>query len=67
MEFFFDFSSHADKHHLYEYIKNLRFHNNSNFIFCVHGEEKATTNMAKELSKMEYNSVAPENGENYKI
>lgn len=64
---YFDFSSHADKHHLYEYTKDLKFQHNSNFIFCIHGEEKATTNMAKELSQMKYNSVAPENGENYKI
>ncbi|MFW9936428.1 MAG: MBL fold metallo-hydrolase [Candidatus Thorarchaeota archaeon] len=64
---YFDFSSHADKHHLYQYINNLKFQDKSEFIFCVHGEEKATTNMAKDLSKLEYISVAPETGETYKI
>ncbi|MFX0058016.1 MAG: MBL fold metallo-hydrolase [Candidatus Hodarchaeota archaeon] len=64
---YFDFSSHADKEHLYGYIKDIKFQDNSKFMFCIHGEEKATTNMAKDFSKMGYNSVAPETGETYKI
>jgi putative mRNA 3-end processing factor len=64
---YFDFSSHADKNRLYKYTEDLEFQDNSKFIFCVHGEEKATTNMAKDLSNKDYNSVAPETGETYKI
>jgi len=65
---YFDFSSHVDKLHLYEYIENIEFRNKSdNNIFCVHGDNKATTPLASELAKKGYNSVAPEIGEIYKI
>ncbi|MFX0024431.1 MAG: MBL fold metallo-hydrolase [Candidatus Hermodarchaeota archaeon] len=65
---YFDFSSHADSMHLYEYVDNLKFRNkNSNDIFCVHGDNKSTTTFASELVKKGYNSVAPEIGEIYKI
>jgi putative mRNA 3-end processing factor len=65
---YFDFSSHADSLHLYEYVKNLKFrNNNSKDIFCVHGDNKSTTTFASELVKNGYNSVAPEIGEIYKI
>ncbi|MFX1308671.1 MAG: MBL fold metallo-hydrolase [Promethearchaeota archaeon] len=65
---YFDFSSHADSIHLYEYIENLEFRDkNQNHIFCVHGDNKATTTLAGELVKKGYNSVAPEIGEIYKI
>ncbi|MFW9949169.1 MAG: MBL fold metallo-hydrolase, partial [Candidatus Thorarchaeota archaeon] len=40
---YFDFSSHSDKAHLHQYINELKFNPESNFIFCVHGEEKAAT------------------------
>jgi putative mRNA 3-end processing factor len=64
---YFDFSSHADSTHLYQYIENLNFINESKDVFCVHGDPKATTTMAGELVKKDYNSVAPEIGEIYKI
>ncbi|MFX1417709.1 MAG: MBL fold metallo-hydrolase [Promethearchaeota archaeon] len=65
---YFDFSSHVDSRHLYEYIENLNFQNkNHNNIFCVHGDNKSTTTLASELVKNGYNSVAPEIGEIYKI
>ena len=62
---YFDFSSHADKVHLNDYINEIKFRDNSNFIFCVHGDEKSTTSFAHNLSKKNYNSVAPEIGESY--
>jgi putative mRNA 3-end processing factor len=62
---YYDFSSHADKVHLNDYINEVKFHNNSNFIFCVHGAEKSTTSFARNLSKENYNAVAPEIGESY--
>jgi len=64
---YFDFSSHADKSHLHKFIDDLKFLHDSNYIFCVHGDEKATTNLAKTYSEKEFNSIAPETGEVYKI
>ncbi|UCD00790.1 MAG: MBL fold metallo-hydrolase [Promethearchaeota archaeon] len=65
---YFDFSSHADSLHLYDYIENLEFQNKSNNdIFCIHGDNKSTTTFASELVKRGYSSVAPEIGEVYKI
>ena len=64
---YYDFSSHADKIHLNDYINNLTFRDESKFIFCVHGDEKSTTSFAHDLSKRDFNSVAPETGESYKI
>ncbi|MFX0002983.1 MAG: MBL fold metallo-hydrolase [Promethearchaeota archaeon] len=65
---YFDFSSHADNVHLYDFIESLEFRNkNYNNIFCVHGDNKSTTTFASELVKKGHNSVAPEIGEIYKI
>jgi len=64
---YYDFSSHADKIHLNNYINNLTFRDESKFIFCIHGDEKSTTSFAHDLSKRDFNSVAPETGESYKI
>jgi len=64
---YYDFSSHADKIHLNDYINNLTFRDESKFIFCVHGDEKSTTSFAHDLSKRDFISVAPETGESYKI
>lgn len=63
---YFDFSSHADRSNLYEYIKGIKF-NNSRYVFCVHGDEKSTTSLASNLNKENYNAVAPEAGESYAI
>ena len=64
---YFDFSSHADKNHLYNYIENLRFSNDSRLVFCVHGEEKSVNYLASTLNKNKYYAVAPEIGESYII
>ena len=64
---YFNFSSHADGKNLHKFIANLKFRNDSNNIFCVHGDNKSTTMFAKELVKKSYNSVAPELGEVYKL
>ncbi|MHA1671392.1 MAG: MBL fold metallo-hydrolase [Promethearchaeota archaeon] len=63
---YFDFSSHADRSNLYDYIKGIKF-NNSRYVFCVHGDEKSTTSLASNLNKDNYNAVAPETGESYAI
>ncbi len=64
---YYDFSSHADKIHLHKYIDDLKFQNDSKFIFCIHGDPKSTTSFAYDLSDKGFNSVAPEIGETYKI
>ncbi|MHA2473339.1 MAG: MBL fold metallo-hydrolase [Promethearchaeota archaeon] len=65
---YFDFSSHADKEHIYNYIEDLNFKEDSNKdIYCIHGDSKSTTTLARELVKKDYNSVAPETGETYQI
>jgi putative mRNA 3-end processing factor len=63
----YDFSSHSDGDELHNYIDNLNFTNNSKEVFCVHGDNKATVTFAKELTEKGFNSVAPEDGEIYKI
>ncbi|MHA2120731.1 MAG: MBL fold metallo-hydrolase [Promethearchaeota archaeon] len=65
---YFDFSSHADKDHIYNYIGDLECKKESNKdIFCLHGDSKSTTTLARELVKKDYSSVAPETGETYQI
>ncbi len=64
---YFDFSSHADANNLQQYVKDLQFRNGAKEVFCVHGDEKSTTNLASVLSKDGFNSVAPETGEEYRI
>jgi putative mRNA 3-end processing factor len=64
---YYDFSSHADKIHLNEYINDISFRDKEKFIFCVHGDEKSTTSFAYDLTNRGFNSVAPEIGEAYKI
>lgn len=64
---YYDFSSHADKNHLNDYINGLKFRNDSKLVFCVHGDEKSTTSFAHDLTKRGFTSVAPEIGESYKI
>ncbi len=64
---YFDFSSHAAGTQLQEYVKNLKFKNGSNNVFCVHGDPKSTTKLSSELAKNSYNSIAPETGEVYNI
>ncbi|MFX1344888.1 MAG: MBL fold metallo-hydrolase [Promethearchaeota archaeon] len=65
---YFDFSSHSDCVHIHDYIDNLNFKRNTNSdIFCIHGDNKSTTNLARELVNKNYTSVAPETGEIYQV
>jgi putative mRNA 3-end processing factor len=64
---YYDFSSHADKNQLIEFMASLKFNNDSKFAFCVHGDDKATTSFARNLADENFNSVAPETGEIYRI
>jgi len=64
---YFNFSSHSDKSLLHKYIEGLKFRDGENYIFCVHGDNKSTTTFAKDLIENDYNSVAPEIDEIYKV
>lgn len=64
---YFDFSSHSDKTHLYDYVDGMKFKNDSHFVFCVHGENKSVNSLASNLNKNNFNAVAPEIGESYII
>lgn len=64
---YYDFSSHADGIHLLKYLYHQKFNNNSKYVFCMHGDDKATTSFARDLANEGFNSVAPEIGEVYKI
>ncbi len=64
---YFNFSSHSDGPLLHKYVENLKFRNGDNNIFCMHGDNKSTTNFAKELIEKGYNSVAPEIDEIYSL
>ncbi|MFX1498341.1 MAG: MBL fold metallo-hydrolase [Promethearchaeota archaeon] len=64
---YYDFSSHADGIHLLKYLYQQKFNNNSKYVFCVHGDDKATTSFARDLANEGFNSVAPETGEVYKV
>ncbi|TFG01023.1 MAG: MBL fold metallo-hydrolase [Promethearchaeota archaeon] len=63
----YDFSSHSDGKGLHNYVEELNFTDNAKEIFCVHGDNKATTTFAGELADKGYTSVAPESGEVYRI
>jgi len=64
---YYDFSSHADKNGLHNYVDKLEFSNNSKEVFCVHGDNESATNFASQLVAKGYDSVAPETGETYII
>ncbi|TFG26685.1 MAG: hypothetical protein EU532_09210, partial [Promethearchaeota archaeon] len=64
---YFDFSSHADGKQIRDYVANLKFNKENNNVFCIHGDQEATTKLSSDLAKKNYNSVAPEAGDVYRI
>ena len=64
---YFDFSSHADGNQIRDYVENLNFKKGTNNVFCIHGDQKATTKLSSDLAKKSFNSVAPEAGDVYYI
>ena len=65
---FFDFSSHIGSSDLYSFLQNLEKSNQNMNLFCVHGEETSVDYLAKKANKeLDYDSVAPSNGETYQI
>ncbi|MGV9172579.1 MAG: MBL fold metallo-hydrolase [Promethearchaeia archaeon] len=65
---YYDFSGHTSGTKLHSFIENLSFHDHNRKVFCIHGDPKATTTLAKDLTEdFGYMAVAPEIGESYKI
>ncbi|MFO8019078.1 MAG: MBL fold metallo-hydrolase [Promethearchaeia archaeon] len=65
---YYDFSGHTSGTKLHTFIEDLSFQNQSRKVFCIHGDPKAATTLAKDLTEdLRYTAVAPEIGESYKI
>lgn len=58
---FFDFSAHADRSHIIDFIKR----NNPKKVFLMHGDR--TQDFAKELQGMGIDAHAPKNGDTVKV
>ena len=65
---YYDFSGHTSGTKLHSFIEDLSFQNGNRAVFCIHGDPKATTTLAKDLTEnLGYMAVAPEIGETYRI
>lgn len=60
-----DFSAHADKNELLDYVKNLKYYPYK--IFIVHGEDEQREEFAKELNKMKIRTEIPKLNESFEI
>jgi putative mRNA 3-end processing factor len=61
----FNFSSHADKNQLMDFLKNLNLNPGAK-IFCVHGEEDACTGFAERINdELQVETYAPKIDEAY--
>jgi putative mRNA 3-end processing factor len=56
---YYDFSAHADKNDLHEYIKMSE----PQTVVCVHGSEESATQLAESLKLDGYEAYAPKNGD----
>jgi putative mRNA 3-end processing factor len=60
---YYDFSAHAGKTELLEYVKQA----NPEKIFCVHGSEENCTTLAENLKNQGFNATAPQTGETFTL
>ncbi len=60
---YFDFSAHAGKSELYEYVKRV----SPSVVMCVHGDQDSSTAMAESLKMEGYEAYAPALDETIKI
>jgi putative mRNA 3-end processing factor len=60
---YYDFSAHADKNDLYEYIKR----SSPQTVVCMHGDVESTTQLAESLKLNGYEAYAPRNGDRIEI
>ncbi|QEE14910.1 MBL fold metallo-hydrolase [Promethearchaeum syntrophicum] len=62
----FDFSSHAGKSDLIEFLNKIKFKSDKK-VFCVHGDAEVMKEFASNISKLGYLAEIPENGQIFKI
>ena len=62
----FDFSSHAGKSGLIEFLSKLKFKSHKK-VFCVHGDEEVMKEFASNISKLGYSVETPETGQIYTL
>ncbi len=62
----FEFSSHAGKSGLIEFLNKLKFKSHKK-VFCVHGEKEVMNEFASNISKLGYLAETPEIGQFFKI
>ncbi len=62
----FDFSSHAGKSGLIEFLNKLKFKSDKK-VFCVHGDEEVMKDFASNISKLGYIAETPETGQIFKL
>ncbi|MDE1832945.1 MAG: MBL fold metallo-hydrolase [Candidatus Micrarchaeota archaeon] len=60
---YFDFSAHAGRDDLYEYVKK----SNPSTVICVHGDEENAKDLAENLAMEGYKTHAPKLGETIKL
>ena len=62
----FDFSSHASKSGLIEFLSKLKFKSDKK-VFCVHGDGEIIKEFASNISKLGYLAETPETGQIFKL
>ena len=60
---YYDFSAHADKNDLHEYIKR----SGPQTVVCMHGDVESTTQLAESLKLDGYEAYAPKNGDTIEV
>lgn len=60
---FFDFSAHAGKSDLYQYVEKI----SPDKVFCVHGDERECEAFAAGLSERGFDAVAPKIGQTFNV
>lgn len=60
---YFDFSAHASREDLYEYVKK----SNPNTVICVHGDQENAKDLAENLAMEGYKTHAPQLNETIKL
>lgn len=60
---FYDFSAHAGKAELYDYVRKV----NPQKVFCIHGDEEACLDFAQNLQEEGFDAVAPSANREYLV
>ena len=62
----FDFSSHAGKSQLIEFLNSLQFMGDRK-VFLMHGDEEILLKFQKSIEELGYNTEAPVEGQSFTI